>query len=127
MMSLNEKEVLTPWSLRDISKLFQRIYKQSINPKNFEGLKVQENILFYILSSTNDSLISERLPVVVDLISETFKLSPSENSILSELYTAPSFIKNRNEKIYIEKGKISIFYCIYKKEIFEKYMDCKVF
>ena len=33
MMSLNEKEVLTPWSLRDISKLFQRIYKQSINPK----------------------------------------------------------------------------------------------
>jgi hypothetical protein len=35
MMSLNEKEVLTPWSLRDISKLFQRIYKQSINTKNF--------------------------------------------------------------------------------------------
>jgi len=120
MMPLNEKEVLIPWSLRDISKLFQRIYKQSINPKNFEGLKVQENILFYILSSTNDSLISERLPVVVDLISETFKLSPNGSSILSELYTAPSFIKNRNGKIYIEKGKIRIFYCIYKKEIFEK-------
>ena len=89
--------------------------------------KVKSSVFSIISFSTNDSLISEKLPVVVDLISETFKLSPSENSILSELYTAPSFIKNRNEKIYIEKGKISIFYCIYKKEIFEKYMDCKVF
>ena len=120
MMALNEKEVLTPWSLRDISKLFSRINKQSINPKHYEGLNVQENILFYILSSTNDSLISERLPVVVDLISETFKLSPNESNILKELYTATPYIKNKNKKIYIEKGKISIFYCNYKPEIFDK-------
>ena len=98
MMALNEKEVLTPWSLRDISKLFQRINKQSINPKYYEGLNVQENILFYILSSTNDSLISERLPVVVSLITETFKLSPNESNILSELYTATPYIKNKNKK-----------------------------
>ena len=47
MNGLNEKEVLTPWSLRDISKLFARINKQSINPKNYEGLNVQENIFPY--------------------------------------------------------------------------------
>jgi len=120
MMALNEKEVLTPWSLRDISKLFQRINKQSINPKYYDGLNVQENILFYILSSTNDSLVSERLPVVVGLISDTFKLNSGQSSALAELYNAPCFLKNRNNKIYIEKGKISIFYCNYKKEIFEK-------
>ena len=44
-MSLNQNEVLTPWSLRDISKLFARIYKQSKNPKNYEGLGLHENIL----------------------------------------------------------------------------------
>ena len=46
MMALNEKEVLTPWSLRDISKLFARINKQSLNPKHYENLNVPENILF---------------------------------------------------------------------------------
>ena len=56
MMLLNEKEVLTPWSLRDISKLFERINKQSLNPKNYIKLGITENILFYILSSTNGSL-----------------------------------------------------------------------
>jgi len=120
MMALNEKEVLTPWSLRDISKLFARIFKQSINPKNFEGLNVQENILFYILSSTNDSLIDERLDVVVDLISDTFKLSPNEKKTLAELYRATPYIKKKNKKIYIEKGKINIFYCNEKPKIYEK-------
>lgn len=76
--------------------------------------------IFYILSSTNDSLVSERLPVVVGLISDTFKLNSGQSSALAELYNAPCFLKNRNNKIYIEKGKISIFYCNYKKEIFEK-------
>ena len=33
MMLLNRNGVLTPWSLRDISKLFVRINKQSINPE----------------------------------------------------------------------------------------------
>ena len=120
MMALNEKEVLTPWSLRDISKLFARIYKQSINPKNFEGLNVQENILFYILSSTNDSLIDERLDVVVDLISDTFKLSPNGKKSLAELYKATPYIKKKNKKIYIKKGKINIFYCNEKPKIYEK-------
>jgi len=127
MMALNEKEVLTPWSLRDISKLFQRINKQSINPKYNDGLNVQENILFYILPSTNDSLVSERLPVVVGLISDTFKLNSGQSSALAELYNAPCFLKNRNNKIYIEKGKISIFYCNYKKKYLKNYMDYQIF
>ena len=120
MMLLNEKEVLTPWSLRDISKLFARINKQSINPKNYQNLNVIENILCYILSSTNESLISERLPVVVDLISDTFKLSSAEKANLSELYNSTPYIKNSNNKIFIEKGKVSIFYRNYDKKLFNQ-------
>ena len=121
MMSLNEKEVLTPWSLRDISKLFSRINKQSINPKHYINLNITQNILFYILSSTNDSLISERLPVVVDLISHTFKLSTNDKQILSDLYYSVPFIKKKfNNKIFLEKGNISIFYCNYEKKLYEQ-------
>ena len=119
-MLLNEKEVLTPWSLRDISKLFERINKQSLNPKNYIKLGITENILFYILSSTNGSLINERLPIVINLISEIFKLNSVELKTLSELYNAPPFIKNSNNKIFIEKGKISIFYCNYDKIIYDQ-------
>ena len=120
MMSLNEKEVLTPWSLRDISKLFSRINKQSINPKHYKNLNITQNILFYILSSTNDSLISERLTVVVDLISDTFKLSTTDKQTLSDLYYSVPFIKNSNNKIFLEKGNISIFYCNYEKKLYEQ-------
>ena len=120
MMALNEKEVLTPWSLRDISKLFARINKQSLNPKHYENLNVPENILFYILSSTNDSLLSERLPVVVELISNTFKLKKIPKDNLSELYNSPPNLEKKDNKIYIVKGKLKIFYRNYKKELYEK-------
>ena len=119
MMALNEKEVLTPWSLRDISKLFARINKQSLNPKHYENLNVPENILFYILSSTNDSLLSERLPAVVELISNTFKLK-KKSKYLSELYNSPPNLEKRDNKIFIVKGKLKIFYHNYKKELYEK-------
>ena len=111
MMLLNENEILTPWSLRDISKLFNRINKQSLNPRNFINLGIKENILFYILSSTNDSLISERLPEVVNLISEVFKINEMEGKRLKDLYNAVPLIKSKDNKLYIEKDFVNIFYC----------------
>ena len=73
MMKLNKNNILTPWSLRDISKLFARIKKQSKKPKeHYKNLGLFEHILFYILSSTNDSYINERIRIVVDLIEDTF-------------------------------------------------------
>ena len=74
--------------------------------------------IFYFI--TNDSLINERLEVVADLISDTFKLSTQDKSNLLELYKSTPYLKNKNKKIYIEKGKINIFYRNYKKDIFEK-------
>ena len=79
-MALNEKEILTPWPLREISKLFERINKQTLSSaQNFQNLNVIENILFYILSSTNESLINERLKIFVDLIIKIFGLSRQKN------------------------------------------------
>jgi hypothetical protein len=44
MMALNEKEILTPWPLREIFKLFARINKQSLSSaQNFQNLNVIEN------------------------------------------------------------------------------------
>jgi len=121
MMALNEKEILTPWSLRDISKLFERINKQSLsNPQNYKNLNVIENILFYILSSTNESLINERLKIVVDLITKIFRLNPTEKKILTELYFSTPLIKKKDDKIYIEKGDISIFYRYFDEKIYKK-------
>ena len=68
-MRLNEKKVFTPWSLRDISKLFARIKKQSKEPEDhYKNMGLYEHILFYVLSSTNDSLVEERREEIVNLI-----------------------------------------------------------
>jgi len=47
---------------------------------------------------------------VVDLITKIFGLNSTEKKILSELYFSTPLIKKKNDKIYIEKGDISIFY-----------------
>ena len=120
MMLLNENEILTPWSLRDISKLFARIYKQSLNIKNYENLGVKENILFYILSSTEDSLLKERMNSVINLIGKAFNLKSKEKEYLKELCNSPACIKNKNNKLYIEKGRISVFYDNYKEDVYNK-------
>ncbi len=118
MMKLNKKEILPPWSLRDISKLFLRIKKQSKNFKDFEGLSIKENILFYILSSLNDSLIDEILVPIVDLIKESFKLTQNEKQELLKLYNDKPILTIEDGKLYIIKGKIKIFFCKFKEEIY---------
>ena len=126
MMRLNNEELLTPWSLRDISKLFARIKKQSKNPDYYyENLGLYEHILFYILSSTNESLIHERKGIVVKLIQESFNIEINENQYLKELYYSPPHLTikkiGNEQKIYIEKGKTSIFFCNEDKKIYEIY------
>ena len=120
MMKLNENEALTPWSLRDISKLFARIYKQSLYPKHYENLGVKEHILFYVLSPLDDSLTKERIKDFTDLIVSVFNEGKSKSNDLIELYKANPVIKLIKGKIYIEKGYITIYYDEYKKENYKK-------
>ena len=126
MMKLNdenENKVLTPWSLRDISKLFSRIKKQANKPEgHFKNFGLYENILFYILSSTHDSLADEnRVKVVVELIVKTFRIE-NQNKIkeLSELYKSDPKLNVEGNNLFIEKGDIQVFLCKNDPKLFEK-------
>ena len=83
-MRINEEETLNNWSLRDISNLFTRMHKQVLCPSHFKKIGIEENILFYILSSTNDSLIKERLNLICKLLTDIFGKKLEEE--LKELY-----------------------------------------
>ena len=98
MMKINEEETLNNWSLRDISKLFNRLYKQVICPSNFKNIGIEENILFYILSSTNESLVEERLNLICKLLSDIFD-KKQLNEELKELYNAIPKLRHENNKI----------------------------
>ena len=119
MMRINKEETLNNWSLRDISKLFNRLYKQVICSSNFKNIGIEENILFYILSSTNESLVEERLNLICKLLSDIFDKSQL-NEELKELYNAIPKLRHDNNKIYIKKGKISLYYRVYEEKIFEE-------
>ena len=123
MMKINEEETLNNWSLRDISKLFTRIHKQVMYTTNFKNLGIEENILFYILSSTNESLVEERLNIVCKLLADVF--GKKEINELKEIYNAKPKLKHdkkdkKNEKIYIIKDKISLYYRAYEEHIYEE-------
>ena len=121
MMRINEEETLNNWSLRDISQLFTRIYKQSIYSSNFKNIGIEQNILFYILSSTNESLVEERLKLVCKLLADIFR-KKELNEDLYDLYYAEPKLKNdiKNNKMYISKGKISLYYRVYEEKIYEE-------
>ena len=67
MMKINEDYLLTPWSLRDISKLFQRMLCQEKNIDRYINFGLKENILFYITSSINEYFIKDQLPRIVNI------------------------------------------------------------
>ena len=119
MMKINEEETLNNWSLRDISKLFNRLHKQVICPSYFKNIGIEENILFYILSSTNESLVEERLNLICKLLADIFDKNEL-NEELKELYNSIPKLRHdkQNNKIYIKKGKISLYYRVYEEKIF---------
>ena len=131
LMELNKKGILTPWSLRDISKLFARIKKQSKKPPDhYENLGLYEHILFYILSSTNEFSRKERGEMVVELIDKTFNIDKEEKIKLKELYNKEPHLKikgDNKDKLYIEQGggHVSLFYCKNGINIFEQLTKLK--
>ena len=112
MCKLNENETLPQWSLRDISKLFARIKKQSKNSQDYQGLGIKENIFFYFLSSLNDKVIEDKAKEVTKIIESSFQLPEGEGMQLFKLYKSiPILSIEKNEniyEIYIIKDKIKI-------------------
>ena len=122
IMEINNQETLTPWSLRDISKLFKRIYRSSLNKDNFKGMRIEHNILFYILSSTIESLLEERVKLICNLIKKNLG---KRNYIMNYLIYINKFqvkkkINDKKSIMYIIKGGISLYYRTYDHDLYNE-------
>ena len=119
MMRINEEETLNNLSLRDISMLFTRMHKQVLCPSHFKNIGIEENKLFYILSSTNDSLIKERLTLICKLLADIFGKKSKEE--LKELYHEEPILKHDKKSNTIFKKKaISVYIIEYMKKNYTK-------
>ena len=83
MLSYNEANIsrLKPWSLRDITKLMNRIRYQEKHPNDFIKIDPYLNVLFYSLSSLNkeDNKVVEKVSEkIFELIIKSFKLEEPE-------------------------------------------------
>ena len=108
MMKINENPKITPWSLRDIYKLFKRLYYQSKNENKFKGLGIKENILYYALSSIHESQISELLPIIIKLMKEVYQLNEENEKNLYKLYKSNPQIVNNCGNYLFKKDYIEI-------------------
>ena len=118
MMKINEESLLTPWSLRDISKLFERMVFQERNIDKYINIGLKENILFYVTSSINKSMIKEQLPIIIDIIKDVFIIDEENINELLELYNAVPLLIKDDEKIYIKKNKCEIYLAEKDENIF---------
>ena len=115
---INKKSIIIKWSLRDIYKLFNRIFKQIQTPVNYHGIDFEHQILFYVMSSVEESSKDKVLIELVDVIGEVFKLGGRKKELI-ETYNSPAQLKfgpHQKEEgqsyipIYIMKGNCEIYY-----------------
>ena len=125
MMELNKlnQRILSPWSLRDIHKLFYRIANMRKKLNKFKNIGVIENILFYTMSSLIKENEDRILDDIIELIYKIFyknneMISESKKEDLKKLYTSQTNLKIEihnveNEEytlIYLNKGYCKILY-----------------
>ena len=74
MMKLNKlnQRIISPWSLRDIHKLFTRIASIQKEQSKFIGIGVVENILFYTMSSVTKANEERILDDIINLLVDIF-------------------------------------------------------
>ena len=83
MLSYNNANIreLKPWSLRDITKLMNRIRYQEKHPNDFKKIDPYLNVLFYCLSPLNkedENVVAKVSEKIFDLIIKCFKLEEPE-------------------------------------------------
>ena len=80
-------------------------------------MRIENNILFYILSSTNESLIGERVKLVCKLIKEVF----GKEDLTDLFYQEPILKRDKDEKkMYINKGNMSVYYRVYEEDLYNE-------
>jgi len=80
-------------------------------------MRIEHNILFYILSSTNESLVNERVKLVCNLIKEIF----GKEDLLELFYQEPKLKLDKDEnKMYIKKGYLSVYFRAFEENLFDE-------
>jgi len=105
---INFEKTMNEKSLRDISKLFERMLTKEKNIEKYINIGLKENILFYIISSINESLIN--VLIIIDIIKEIFHLDDENTKELYKLDNAfPSIILKEDEKKYIKRNYCEVY------------------
>ena len=110
MMKLNERKLvyIPQWSLRDITKLFRRIYSSKINNK-FINITPLHHVLFYTMSVVSPDNAENVLNEVLSIMKTSFNLDDKEVIEYIECYKAQPEIKEvKNQGLFLMKKKSGI-------------------
>ena len=108
MIELNNLKlrILSPWSLRDIHKLFSRIANIHKKKSMFFNIDILENILFYTMSpvtkENEERILDDIINLLVDIFSNEDN-KPILKDYLKNLYLCDAKIKS--ESFFIDKKK----------------------
>ena len=120
--------IINDLNLRDVKKLFKRIYYQKENRKNYIGFNLYSNIFFYIISQVphHDKYFSqiihkELIPLLADIFGE------DNTNIENELkhFYQSKFEIDSNNYLKINNYKIKNEILFEKKQNIEKYKKFK--
>ena len=117
MINLNKKNFteISQWSLRDITKIFQRTLNHSELHNIYKNIKIIHEILFYTLSSINKEEINNISKQVIDIIIDIFQYSEEDKNKLYKCFDSKAeFKKDNMENWYIFKGECCISLDIFK-------------
>ena len=120
-----EQRLVPKWSLRDITKIFKRIVNQEENFSNFLNINITHNIMFYILSSVNQTELKRKsfengktfMDKILDIIKiiymDELHLSEDDINDLKHCFLDTPVIKSKQDenginRYYLMKNKIGI-------------------
>ena len=110
MIRINESKLtyIQQWSLRDITKIFKRIYTQN-NKKMFLNIKPIHHVLFYTMSSVAQNDVENVIDEVSKMLKLSFNLNDNEVTKYIDCYKATPKIENKEGSGYfMMKGDFGI-------------------
>ena len=108
---------LQNWSFRDIYKLFLRIKYQKINNDKFINFTIEDNIIFYEMSSLNTEKKLENFMPFIKLLSKIFLLTEdSKKRLISNYKSEPQIYK----ETFSSEGEIKKTFYLQKGDLKEK-------
>jgi MoxR-like ATPase len=108
MNEVNKANILRQqWSLRDISKIFNRIKTKKIEDNAYKNINTEIELLFYALSPiSEDEDNKEILNKIIKLIKKVFKDSELTEEDLRRTYTGQPYLEEEEKN----DGNIITFY-----------------